>query len=103
MLELRIQVDDIDYENAAEGLIPLLAEQLSKENSNPLIKAFASSQGAVTGAAKAMLKVLTQKQKDELVIKCFNSNKAKLIDLAETEAAKNNVKIRILGAQLERK
>lgn len=100
MFELRIVVDDIDYENAADGLIPLLAQQLEKENSNPLTRAFVSSKNAVAGAIKAILRMMTQKQKDELVIKCFESNKQKLITAVEREAQKRNVEIKIKDTKL---
>ena len=100
MFELKILIDDIDYENAAEGLIPILMEEMSKDKSNPLIKAVAGKSETVAGAAKAFLKLLSQKQKDELLIKCFDANKHKLISKLENEARKKNIKINISPNEL---
>lgn len=103
MFELKITIDDIDYENAAEGLIPLLAAELAKDNTNPLYRAFANNQQTVTGAAKALLRLLSQKQKDDLVLKCFDANKDKIVSKVEKEAMRKNIKINIKSVELLKK
>ena len=60
MIEIKMKVDEVDYERALETLLPLLAEHFSSKTDNALISGILSkTKGLPVAAVKAMLKTLS--------------------------------------------
>ena len=73
MIEIKMKVDEVDYERALETLLPLLAEHFSSKTDNALISGILSkTKGLPVAAVKAMLKTFPQETKDELAVFCLN-------------------------------
>lgn len=65
MIELKILIDEIDYDSVADFLVPLLVEKLPQE------------------------------KKDELVVQLLTKNRDKLLETGRTAAAKNGIRLQI--------
>ena len=80
MIEIKMTVDDVDYEEILETLYPLLEERLYNKIENPLLAGLLSKmKGLPMVTIKAMLKTLPQKTKDELVVLCLNYYKENIV------------------------
>ena len=85
MLELRILVDDIDYDSIAEYLIPAVAEKLRREEKG----------GILASVARTVLGTMSQEQKDQLLVQLVTKNREKLLDKGNQA-----VRSRGIGVQL---
>lgn len=81
MIEIKISISDVDYEAAAEKVIPLALDKLSKrEESFFLAAALSKFKGATGKAAIAALAALPQSVKDEIATAMIQSKKDTIID-----------------------
>ena len=70
MIELKILVDDIDYNSLTELLVPLLAEKLEKEGKGGILGGVLSgNRGMAVSMARTLLNTMPQAKKDELLQK----------------------------------
>lgn len=92
MIELTIKVEQIDYNDLAELLLPLLSEQLPKSGlMGHLLRSPEKAQGLIT----ELLARMPQKQKDELMARYINQNSSKAAAKLEEMAAKNGVSLKL--------
>ena len=76
MIDVKISVNNVDYEAALDTLLPVLLEHLSKKSENAfLVSVLSKTKGVSSIAAKAALKALTQDTRDELAVACLNHYK----------------------------
>lgn len=69
MLELRILVDDIDYDSIAEYLIPAVAERLRREEKGGILgNVLAGNPDVAASVARTVLGTMSQEQKDQLLV-----------------------------------
>lgn len=69
MLELRILVDDIDYDSIAEYLIPAVAEKLRREEKGGILgNVLAGNPDMAASVARTVLGTMSQEQKDQLLV-----------------------------------
>lgn len=69
MLELRILVDDIDYDSIAEYLIPAVAEKLRREEKGGILgNVLAGNPDMAASMARTVLGAMSQEQKDQLLV-----------------------------------
>lgn len=69
MLELRILVDNIDYDSIAEYLIPVVAEKLRREDKGGILgSVLAGNPDMAAGMARTLLGAMSQEQKDRLLV-----------------------------------
>lgn len=69
MLELRILVDDIDYDSIAEYLIPAVAEKLRREEKGGILgNVLAGNPDVAASVARTVLGTMSQEQKDQLLV-----------------------------------
>ena len=88
MIELKILIDEIDYDSVADFLVPLLVEKLKKEDRTGLF-------GSVLSGNSGLLEKLPQEKKDELVVQLLTKNRDKLLETGRTAAAKNGIRLQI--------
>ena len=92
MLELRILVDDIDYDSIAEYLIPAVAEKLRREEKGGILgNVLAGNPDMAASMARTVLDKMPQEKKDELLVQLLNRNRDKLLEKGRTLAAENGV------------
>ena len=81
MLELRILVDDIDYDSIAEYLIPAVAEKLRREEKGGILgNVLAGNPAVAASVARTVLGTMSQEQKDQLLVQLVTKNREKLLD-----------------------
>ena len=81
MLELRILVDDIDYDSIAEYLIPAVAEKLRREEKGGILgNVLAGNPDMAASVARTVLGTMSQEQKDQLLVQLVTKNREKLLD-----------------------
>lgn len=96
MIELKILVDDIDYNSLTELLVPLLAEKLEKEGKGGILGGVLSgNRGMAVSMARTLLNTMPQAKKDELVVQLINKNRDKLLQKGRALAAKNGVRLQL--------
>ena len=77
MIEVRITLDEIDYDSLAEYLVPYVAENLEKKGG---VAGFLGRKpGAMKVMARQALKAMSQQKKDECVLKLLQDHKGKAI------------------------
>ena len=96
MIELKILIDEIDYDSVADFLVPLLVEKLKKEDRTGLFGSVLSGNSAMaSNMARGLLEKLPQEKKDELVVQLLTKNRDKLLETGRTAAAKNGIRLQI--------
>ena len=94
MLELKILIDDIDYNSVTELLVPLLAEKLEKDGKGGILgNVLAGNTNMAVSMARTLLNTMPQEKKDELVV--VTKNRDKLLQKGGELAAKNGVRLRL--------
>lgn len=94
MIELRILLDDIDYDALAELLLPLAAQTLVEKGG--LWAMLGRNQEGMTGVARQLLKTMSQEKRDDFLLQLLQEKKSVLLDKANEKAAEREVGIRIL-------
>ena len=95
MIELKILIDEIDYDSVADFLVPLLVEKLKKEDRTGLFGSVLSGNSDMaSNMARGLLEKLPQ-EKDELVVQLLTKNRDKLLETGRTAAAKNGIRLQI--------
>lgn len=92
MIELKILVDDIDYNSLTELLVPLLAEKLEKDGKGGVLS---GNRNMAVSMARTLLNTMPQAKKDELVVQLINKNRDKLLQKGRALAAKNGVRLQL--------
>lgn len=96
MIEIKMTVDDVDYEEILETLYPLLEERLYNKIENPLLAGLLSKmKGLPMVTIKAMLKTLPQKTKDELVVLCLNYYKENIVRMLMDTLERHGIPLNI--------
>ena len=96
MIELKILIDEIDYDSVADFLVPLLVEKLKKEDRTGHFGSVLSGTPAMaSNRARGLLEKLPQEKKDELVVQLLTKNRDKLLETGRTAAAKNGIRLQI--------
>ena len=96
MIEIKMTVDDVDYEEILETLYPLLEERLYNKIENPLLAGLLSKmKGLPMVTIKAMLKTLPQKPKDELVVLCLNYYKENIVRMLTDTLERHGIPLNI--------
>ena len=96
MIEIKMTVDDVDYEEILETLYPLLEERLYNKIENPLLAGLLSKmKGLPMVTIKEMLKTLPQKTKDELVVLCLNYYKENIVRMLTDTLERHGIPLNI--------
>lgn len=96
MLELKILIDDIDYNSVSELLVPLLAEKLEKDGKGGILGGvLAGNPEMAVSMARTLLNAMPQEKKDELVVQLITKNREKLLQKGRELAARNGVRLQL--------
>ena len=96
MLELKILIDDIDYNSVSELLVPLLAEKLEKDGKGGILGGvLAGNPEMAVSMARTLLNSMPQEKKDELVVQLVTKNRDKLLQKGRELAARNGVRLQL--------
>ena len=96
MIELKILVDELDYDSVAEFLIPALAESMAKDQKGGVLGGVLSGNPEMlTGMARKLLHTMSQDKRDELLVQLVNKNREKLLDKGAKAAADKGIRVQL--------
>lgn len=91
MVELKVQLDEIDYSSIAEMALPIMKEKLKGSTVGSMIDNVPAS------ALNGFLKFIPQDKKDEIVIGIVNQYEDRIIRFLEKAAADKGVNVKVKG------
>ena len=94
MLEIRVLVDDIDYDSVVELLAPLAAEKM--EAKGGVLGLLGRNSESLTGIVRQVLKSMSQEKKDEFLLQLLEEKKDTVLGKANKVAAKTGVGVKVL-------
>ncbi len=81
MIELKILVDNIDYDSLADVLVPLVAEKMKEGDKGGILGGIlAKNPDTAAAMAHTLLKTMSQEKKDELLIQLAGKYRDKLLE-----------------------
>ena len=85
MIEVRILLDDIDYDALVELLLPLIAEKL--EEKGGIMALLGRNKDGMAGVARQLLKTMSQEKRDEFLLQLLQEKKMLVLKKANEKAA----------------
>lgn len=96
MIELRLLVDDIDYDSLVELLLPMVQEKLRRDGGGGVLGSMLGGSPEMAATmARTALHTMNQDKRDELVVQLVSRNREKLLEKGEAMAQKNGVKLKL--------
>ena len=96
MIELKVLIDDLDYDSIAEYLIPALAESMARDQKGGILGGvLANNPDMLTSMARTLLGTLSQEKRDELLVQLINKNRDKLLEKGRAAAAQKGVQVKL--------
>lgn len=96
MIELKILIDNLDYDSVADFLIPAIAENMAKEQKGGILGGvLANNQDMATSMARTVLSKMSQEKKDELLVQLVNKNRDKLLEKGHKLAEKKEIELQL--------
>lgn len=96
MLELKILIDELDYDSVAELLVPALAESMAQDRKSGILGGVLSNnQEMLTSMARTLLHTMSQDKRDELLVQLINKNRDKLLEKGRAVAAQKGVQVKL--------
>ncbi len=94
MIELKILLDDIDYDALAEYLLPLVAEKL--EDRGGILSLLGRNSDNLLPLARQMLSAMSPEKKDEILLQLLSEKKESLLRRANEKARREGVGVKII-------
>ncbi len=96
MIEVKLLVDNINYESVAEFLVPLLAENMkSGEKGGILGSILGGNPEVATSMARTLLKTMSQEKKDELLVQLVGKYRDKALTKGRSLLAKKGIGVEL--------
>ena len=100
MLEIRLVLDDLDYDSLAEFLLPLFAEKLKEQGGFRAM--IAKNEDALASFAKQLLSSMSQEKKDELLIQLLREKKGVVLTKTNEAADRRGIGARVLDLEVKK-
>ena len=102
MIELKILLDEINYDSLADSLVPLIAEKIREgERSNLLLGVLAKNPSAATTMAHTLLKTMSQDKRDELLVQLVSKNREKLLDKGQEFLGSHGMEMKLCDISIK--
>ena len=96
MIEVKILIDNIEYDSVAEFLVPLLAESMKKgEKGGILGSVLANNPDMASSMARTVLNKMSQEKKDELLLQMLNKHRDKILQKGRKVLAKKKIGVEL--------
>jgi len=103
MIELKILVDNIDYDSIADMLVPLIAEKMREgEKGGILGGILAKNPSTATSMAHTLLKTMSQDKRDELLLQLGTKYRDKLLQKGRELLDKNGVQMELCDIAIKK-
>ena len=103
MIELKILLDDIDYQSLADVLVPLLAASMKNGKGGILGDVLAKNPDTAVSMARTILSKMPQEKKDELLLQLVDKYRDKLLQAGENALARQNIHLKLCGLSAEKR
>ena len=90
MIELKLLVDEVDYDSLAKTLLPLVQDKL--RDSGGMLS---GSPEMAAAMARRALRAMSQEKKDELLVQLVMKNRGTLLQKGGELAEKNGIKLHL--------
>ena len=94
-MEIKINIDNIDYDSLAELMMPMLLEHMSSDNDDLMSRLMLLSQGFTASTVKTILSKMSQEKKDELLVKMINKNKPRIMRFITDMALSQGIRMSV--------
>ena len=98
MIEIKIKIDEVDYDSAVGTLIPMLLKKQSSKN--PIFNLLKKIEGLPVNAVKAALSVIPKKTRDELAVTCLNYYSEDIARELAKIVGKNGIRLTVQDVQV---
>ncbi|MBE6990597.1 MAG: hypothetical protein E7426_07635 [Ruminococcaceae bacterium] len=95
MIEVKILLDNINYDSLADVLVPLVAGHLGGEKGGVLGEVLAKNPDTAAAMARTLLRTMSQEKKDEMVVQLMGKHRDKLLQAGRSALSKHGI-----GAEL---
>jgi hypothetical protein len=95
VMEIKINIDDIDYDSLAELMMPMLLDHMSSDNEDLMSRLMLLSQGFTASTVRAILSKMSQEKKDELLIRMINRNKPRIMQFITDMASSQGIRMTV--------
>ena len=96
MIELKVLIDDLNYDSIAEYLIPALAESMARDQKGGILGGvLTNNPDMLTSMARTLLGTLSQEKRDELLVQLLNKNREKLLQKATKTATDKGIQVKL--------
>jgi len=103
MIELKILVDNIDYDSIADMLVPLIAEKMREgEKGGILGGILAKNPSTATSMAHTLLKTMSQDKRDDLLLQLGTKYRDKLLQKGRELLDKNGVQMELCDIAIKK-
>ena len=100
-MEIKINIEDIDYEALADLMMPMLIEHMSNDRDDVVSRLMLLSQGFTEATVKKILARMSQQKKDELLIKLISKNKPKIKEFLMKAAAEQGISLSVTDVEVK--
>ena len=94
MIEVRVLLDDIDYDSVVELIAPLAAEKLTAKGG--VLGLLGRNTENLSGVVRQVLKTMSQEKKDEFLLQLLEEKKDVVVSKANKFAAKKGAGVKVL-------
>ena len=96
MIELKILVDNIDYDSVADLLVPLIADKMKDGDKGGLLGGILAKNPATAKTmAHTLLKTMSQEKRDEMLVQLVTKHREKLLQKGKSALTKKGVKLEL--------
>ena len=95
MFEIRVVVDEVDYNKLADFLLPIIADSL--EAKGGVLSIIAKNRNSLSGFVKQTLDSMPQEKKNEFLLQLFNEKRELVLSKINEKAAKENLGVKLLN------
>ena len=103
MIELKLLIDDTDYDALVERMMPMILEKSDPSELEPWARLLVLSKGLNAATVSKILSRVSKEKKDELAVRYINKNREKIAPMLEKLAADKGVRVRVLRVAAEQK
>lgn len=94
MIELKILVDEIDYDSLVDVLVPALAGKLG-DKGGILGSILAKNPDTAASMAHTLLKTMSQEKRDDMLVQLLGKYREKVLSAGRSAAAKKGIGIQL--------
>ena len=95
MIELKLIIEDVDYNSIADAMAPMIIEQMNNENMPGWVKMMLLGSGMNADGLKKLMSRFSGKKLEAMAVSSLNKNGDKAAEFLENMAKKQGVNVKI--------